>query len=183
MLKLKDNPAIVTPGVQSLTELIGTWYVARTRARFEKAFAWDMYSHGIGYFLPMREKIIFSGGRRRCIMIPLFPLYVFFCGTESSRYTAMTTNRICQTIEVVDQDRLIEDLSNIERAIICKAVVDQYPRLPVGSACRINSGPMTGVEGVIIQRKDSKACMVLEVEILGQGIVVEIDSDLLEPLN
>jgi hypothetical protein len=42
---------------------------------------------------------------------------------------------------------------------------------------------MTGIEGVVIQRKDSKACMVLEVEILGQGIVVEIDSDLLEPLN
>jgi transcription antitermination factor NusG len=116
-------------------------------------------------------------------MVPLFPLYVFFCGTESSRYTAMTTNRLCQTIEVTDQDSLIDELTNVEKALLNKAVIDQYPRLPVGVNCRISSGPMVGVEGVVIQRKDAKACMVLEVKILGQGVVVEIDSDLLEPLD
>jgi len=57
MLRLSDNPAILTPEVQSVTELSGTWWVAHTKARFEKAFAWDMLSHGIGYFLPMRVKM------------------------------------------------------------------------------------------------------------------------------
>jgi len=72
MLKLSENPAILTPEVQSLVELGGTWWVAHTKARFEKAFAWDMSNRGIGYFLPMREKIIFSGGRKRRVMAPLF---------------------------------------------------------------------------------------------------------------
>ena len=53
----------MTPGIESLRDLSGTWWVAHTKARFEKVFAWDMLSHGIGYFLPMREKVIFSGGR------------------------------------------------------------------------------------------------------------------------
>jgi len=140
-----------------------------------------MFNHGIGYFLPMREKIIFSGGRKRCIMAPLFTSYVFFCGTEDDRYTALTTNRVCQTIEVADQDGLIEELVGIEKALLSKAVIDNYPRLPVGSHCRIISGPMMGIEGVVIKRKDTKARMVIEVTILGQGAVVEIDSDLLEP--
>lgn len=131
----------------------------------------------------MREKIIFSGGRRRCVMVPLFPLYVFFCGTELSRYTAMTTNRICQTIEVVDQDGLIEELSNIERAILNKAIIDQYPSFPIGRRCRIISGPMVGIEGVFVGRCNEKARMVLEVTILGQGTLVEVDADLLEPLE
>lgn len=182
MLKLSENPAILTPEIQSLTELTGTWWVARTKARFEKAFAWDMFSRGIGYFLPMREKTIFSGGRKRRVMVPLFTSYVFFCGTEPDRYTAMTTNRLCQTIEVVDQDCLIEELARIEKALLSKAVIDQYPRLPVGGRCRIISGPMMGTEGVVVERKDAKARMVLEVTILGQGAVVEIDADLLEPL-
>lgn len=183
MLKMSENPAILTPEVQSLNELTGTWWVAYTKPRFEKAFAWDMLSRGIGYFLPMREKITFYGGRKRHVMVPLFTSYVFFCGTESDRYTAMTTNRLCQTIEVVDQDSLIEELANIEKALLSKAIIDNYPRLPIGGRCRIISGPMMGTEGVVIERKDAKARMVLEVTILGQGAVVEIDSDLLEPME
>ena len=181
MLKLSENPAILTPQVQSLAELTGTWWAAYTKPRFEKALAWALFNHRIGYFLPMREKIVFSGGRKRRMMIPLFTSYVFFCGSERDRYTALTTNRVCQTIEVADQDGLIEELVNIERALLSKAVIDNYPRLPIGSHCRIISGPMMGIEGVVIKRKDAKARMVLEVTMLGQGAVVEIDSDLLEP--
>ena len=33
MLRLSDNPAILTPEVQSVTELSGTWWVAHTKAR------------------------------------------------------------------------------------------------------------------------------------------------------
>jgi len=72
MLKLSDNPAILTPEVDSLTKLAGTWWIAHTRPRFEKVFAWDMLKRGIGYFLPMREKITFSGGRKRRVLVPLF---------------------------------------------------------------------------------------------------------------
>ena len=180
MLKLSENPAILTPEVESLTELSGTWWVAHTKARFEKAFAWDMLSYGIGYFLPMREKVIFSGGRKRRVMIPLFTSYVFFCGTEKDRYTALTTNCLCQTMEVFDQEDLICELTAIEKALLSKADLDMYPHLPVGSRSRVISGPMMGTEGVVIERKNAKARMVLEVTILGQGAVMEIDADLLE---
>ncbi len=182
MLKLSENPAILTPEVKSLTELGGTWWVAHTKPRFEKVFAWDMISHGIGYFLPMREKVIFSGGRKRRVMIPLFTSYVFFCGTETDRYTALTTNRICQTIEVIDQDGLIRELASVEKALLSKAIIDHYPHFPIGAHCRITSGPMIGTEGIVIERKDAKARMVLEITILGQGAVIEIDADLLEPV-
>jgi transcription antitermination factor NusG len=183
MLKLSENPPILTPEVGSLTELAGAWWVAHTKARFEKVFAWDMLSRGIGYFLPLRKKVIFSGGRKRRVLTPLFPSYVFFCGGEKDRYAAMTTNRLCQTIEVVDQESLIKELVRIEKALLSKAIIDHYPRLPVGGRGRIISGPMTGIEGVVIERIDAKARMVLEVTILGQGAVVEVDADILEPMD
>ncbi|TKJ34786.1 MAG: hypothetical protein CEE38_16635 [Planctomycetes bacterium B3_Pla] len=183
MLKLSENPAILTPQVQSLTELVGTWWVAHTKARFEKAFARDMSGHGIGYFLPMREKTIFSGGRKRRVMIPFFTSYVFVCGTEPDRYTALTTNRLCQMIDVIDQDGLIRELSRIEKALLSGAVIDHYPHLPVGDRCRVVSGPMMGTEGVVVERRDEKAHMVLEVTILGQSTVVEVDADLLAPVE
>lgn len=180
MLKLSENPTILTPKVESLTQIHGTWWVAHTKARFEKAFAWDMFGRGIGYFLPMREKVTFSGGRKRRVMIPLFTSYVFFCGTEKDRHTALTTNRLCQTIEVFDQKDLICELAAIEKALLCKVDLDIYPHLTVGSRSRIISGPMMGTEGVVIERRISTARIVLEVTILGQGVVMEIDADILE---
>ena len=183
MLSLSENPSILTPEVESLTELRGTWWIAYTRPRFEKAFARDLCSHGIGYFLPMYEKTIFSGGRNRHLMSPLFKSYVFFCGTEQDRYMAMRTNRLCHTVDVADQEQLIEDLAGIESALLCKAVIDGYPGLPVGNRCRIISGPMRNTEGVVVERKCARARMVIEVTILSQGALVEIDADLLESLE
>jgi len=183
MLRVSENPPIVSPEAESLSEMVGTWWLAHTKARFEKVFAWDMLSHGIGYFLPMREKVTFSGGRKRRVMMPLFPSYVFFCGDEEDRYAAMTTNRLCQAIEVVDRDGFVEELAGIEGALISKAVVDHYPQLPVGARGRIISGPMMGIEGTIVEKRSAKARMVLEVTILGQGAVVEVDADLLEAIK
>jgi hypothetical protein len=183
MLSLSENPSILTPKVKSLTELTGTWWIAYTRPRFEKAFARDLCGLGIGYFLPMYEKTIFSGGRDRHLFSPLFTSYVFFCGTEQDRHAAMRTNRLCYTMDVVDQKQLIEELASIEAALLSKAVVDAYPGLPIGSRCRIVSGPMENIEGVVVEKKHTRARVVIEVTILTQGALVEIDADLLEPLG
>lgn len=183
MLKPSENPPILSPDVNSVSELEGPWLVAHTKARFEKVFAWDMLDQGIGYFLPLREKVIFSGGRKRRLMMPLFAGYVFFCGTEEQRYRALATNRLCQTIDVVDQQGLIYQLESIHKALLSNAVIDSYPELPVGKRARVKNGPMMGLEGIIIEKCNSQARMVLEVSILGQGALVEIDADILEPLE
>ena len=95
----------------------------------------------------------------------------------------MRTNRLCYTMDVVNQEQLIEELAGIESALLSKAVIDAYPGLPIGSRCRIISGPMKNIEGVIVERKCARARMVIEVTILTQGALVEIDADLLEPLE
>lgn len=183
MLSLSENPSILSPDVESLAELHGTWWIAYTRPRCEKAFAHDLSSLGIGYFLPMYEKTIFSGRRNRHLMSPLFSSYVFFCGSEQDRYAAMRTNRLCYTMDVVDQERLVEELAGIKSALLSKAVIDRYPCLPNGRRCRVISGPMKNVEGIVVERKCARARMVIEVTILAQGALVEIDADLLEPLE
>ena len=183
MIKFTDNPPILTPGFESLADIDGTWWVAYTKAHSEKAFAWNLNSRGIGYFLPMCEYVIFSGGRNRRGMKLLFPSYVFFCGSDEDRYTAMTTNRLIQVIDVADQLGLVSQLMIIEKWLLFKGDLDPYPYRPVGSRCRVISGPMMGTEGVVVERKDAKARMVHEVTIVGQGVVMEIDADLLEPVS
>ena len=182
MLKFSDNPPIVSPSTSAVTDFAGRWWVAHTKARNEKAFAWDLVNRGIGYFLPLVERVTVSGGKKRRGMMPLFPSYVFFCGDDVARYNAMTTNRLCQTLEVVDQQGLVSDLSAIERVLAGKAELDLYPYAATGRRCRITRGPFKDLEGVVIQRKTT-ARLVLEVAMLGQGASLEIDADLLEPAD
>lgn len=180
MLKLADNPPVLPNGIHSLSELPGTWYIAHTKARNEKAFAWDLAAAGVGYYLPMISRVHFSGGRKRHVLKPLFPSYVFFNGDEPQRYRALTTNRLCQVISVTDQPALARELLAIEQAINSKVSIDLYPFAAVGQRVRIAAGPLMGLEGIVVER-GKLSRIVLQVSMLGQGAAVQTDADLLEP--
>jgi transcriptional antiterminator RfaH len=182
MLKAADNPPMLLPGARAVGELRGQWWVAHTRPRFEKAFAWDLAERHVGYFLPMVERIIFSGGRKRRIKLPLFPSYVFVCGSEDDRRNSLGTDRLCRTIAVADQSRLRNELMQLERALSANAPLDLYPFAAVGRRCRVRAGAMIGVEGIVIERWGVTR-LVLEVRTLGQVVAVEIETDLLEPAD
>ena len=139
MLKPSDNPPILCPWAEGTADLRGTWWVAHTKSRNEKAFAWDLLRSDIGYFLPLYEHVHVSGGRKRRVMMPLFPSYIFVCGDDEDHVKAMRTNRVCQTIRVVDQKELLSELQIIEKAVTGKAELDPYPHVAVGQTCRITS--------------------------------------------
>jgi hypothetical protein len=182
MLKVSENPPIKPASVERLSALDGDWWVAHTRARSEKALAWDLIDSDIPYFLPLAEKLTYSGGRKRRVLVAVFPSYVFFCGDSEVRYRVMTTNRVCQTIPVLQRDRFVSELEAIDRAMESRFELDLYPFATVGRRCRVRQGPLMGIEGTIIQKHDVTR-LVLQVSMLGQGVGLEIAPDLLEPLD
>jgi transcription antitermination factor NusG len=182
MLQLNENPPGVFPG-ETLTMMgVGTWWVAHTKSRFEKAFAWDLARRGVSYFLPMVERSFVSGGRKRTGMYPLFPSYVFCCGSREDRVSAMMTNRICQIIEVKDQARLLEELTQIEKALRFGEGIELIPSMPVGARCRVTAGALEGLEGVVMEHLP-RMRLALNVSILGQSVGVEIDRENLEHIQ
>ena len=179
MLALADNPPVLSPGIGSIAEAAGPWWVAHTKARFEKSFAADLLARDIAYFLPMRERVFVSGGRRRHGMAPLFPAYVFFSGGSDDRYRAIATGRLCQVLRVVDQAGLVAELDALHRALEGRAPLEPYPHAAVGRRCRVTAGPFRGLEGTVV-RWEGRTRIVLQVGILGRGASMEIHPDLLE---
>ena len=182
MLKFSETPPILYPDVASVANISGLWWVAHTKARNEKALAWNLMQAQISYFLPLREKLTVRKGRRYKSLLPLFSGYVFFCGDSDCRYRALTTNRIAQVIEVKDQDSLIHELIQIYTALSKGVRLDPHPYLKKGDRCRVTAGPLAGMEGLLMQKKNLTK-LVLKVDILGQAAAVEIDADLLEPVD
>jgi hypothetical protein len=186
MLKHEDNPPAISIGrAPSVRNVSGRWWVAHTKARFEKSFAFDLRGRGVGYFLPFIERVYVSGGRRRRTLLPLFPSYVFFCGGESERAAALATGRLCQVIPVRDQARFTDEIAAVEQAVRNGVALNPHTGLAVGRRCRITGGPLENLCGVLVRRGGGAAVaqVVLDVSMLGQGALVEIDPILLEPAD
>jgi hypothetical protein len=182
VIKLADNPPMLFPAGETVESLRGTWWLAHTKPRCEKAFAWDLHAAGIPYFLPMITRVIYSGGRKRRVMSPLFSSYVFINGGAEARHRALLTGRLCQIIPVLDQEQLTAELSQVGRVLAGEAMLDPYPFAAVGRRCRVRGGPFARIEGTVIER-ESVTRLVLQVSLLGQGIALQIDTDLLERIE
>ena len=179
MLKSKDNPPILWPLDQSFSDSSTNWWVAHTKSRFEKSFAWDLKRLDIPYFLPMVQRVTIAAGKKRTSLMPLFPGYVFFSGGEMQRYTALTTGRICATIKATDQGQLLTELDYISRALASDLTIDSYAFAAVGKRVRITKGALRGIEGIVLDNHNPTR-MVMQVSMLGQGASLEISADLLE---
>lgn len=180
MLRIDENPPPLTPGFRSVREFAGLWWVGHTKARFEKAFAWDLLRAGVAFYLPMIERHRYSGGRRRLVLWPLFPSYVFFCGDDEARYAALATDRLCSIITVTDQARFVDEIAAIERAVSARLPISFYPHAVPGRWCRVVRGPFAGFEGQVL-RVRKRAWIVLQVAALGTSALVETDLDAVEP--
>ena len=182
MLKESENPPIIWPEVQSIRDFTGLWWVAHTKSRNEKALAHDLVAKNIRYFLPMTWKVQRRSHRTLRSLLPLFSGYLFFCGQETERVELLRTNRVANVIIVKDQEKLLKELIQFEQALRAGAPLTPYKFIKAGQRCRVIAGPLLGLEGIVIQIKNVSR-LVLQIDMLGQAASVEIDVDLIEPID
>jgi transcription antitermination factor NusG len=182
VLKESENPPIIWPEDKSVGQFEGTWWVAHTKSRNEKALAWQLANHGVQYFLPMSWKVSRKKQRTFRSLLPVFPGYLFFCGEENDRLEVLKTNRIASLIPVHDQERLVSELAPIETVLQAGEILLPHDYLKAGQRCRVIAGPLMGAEG-IVESSPKGSRLILQVEMLGQAASVEIDLDMVEKIE
>lgn len=182
MLKLSDNPPVIWPEERNISEFNGIWWVVHTKSRNEKALAHDLIRKEINYFLPMTWKTRYRSGRKIRSLLPLFSGYLFFAGTENQRVQVLKTNRAASLIKVKDQQKLIDELSQIEKAIRSGADLTPHHYIKQGQFCKVIAGPLANLKGIVLKTK-TYTRLLLQVDILGQAACVEIDTDMIEVID
>ncbi|MFB0524391.1 MAG: transcription termination/antitermination NusG family protein, partial [Phycisphaerae bacterium] len=180
--KESENPPIIWPEVESIRDFTGSWWVAHTKSRNEKALAHDLIGRNISYFLPMTWRIWRRSRRTMRSLLPLFSGYLFFCGGENQRLELLRTNRVANIIEVKDQQQLLGELMQVEQALRAGAPLTPYKYIKAGQRCRVIAGPLFGLEGIIVKTKNVTR-LVLQIDMLGQAASVEIDIDMIEVID
>lgn len=158
------------------------WWVLYTKARQEKSVARQLLGCRIPFYLPLVRKNLLYRGRKLQSHIPLFAGYVFLFGSEEERRRSLTTNRISRVLPVPNQAELYRDLSQVLRIIDSEADLAIEPRLAPGQRVRIRAGSLAGLEGTVVSRQRVSR-LVVAVNFLRQGVSVEIDDFLLEPVD
>lgn len=160
----------------------GAWFVLHTRSRQEKILANELASMRVSHYLPLVRRQRVYGARKAIVEEPLFPGYVFLFGDADQAYQADRTKRVANIIRVTDQRRLECELQNIKLALSHNAPLDPYPYLVKGVRVEVRSGPFQGLQGIIEDRaKDSR--LILQVDVLGSAVTLEIHGAMVEPIG
>jgi transcription antitermination factor NusG len=165
-----------------IVRAVGRWWVLHTRARNEKHVASKLAQHRVLHYLPLVQVHHTYAKRKVAFSVPLFPGYVFLCGEHGDCDAARRTHRVANILYVEDQRRLRAELQHVHRAIAGSRTVELFPSLQVGQRCRITSGALAGLEGIVV-RQGRHCRMYLSVSALGQSASVEVDAALLEVID
>ncbi len=164
--------------------LEGTWWVAHTRSRNEKILARELHQLDIFNYLPLKQKTTRSRrtGRKSFSTVPVFAGYLFLNATELQRQQVLTTNRVANMLFVAAQDQLVTQLRNVQRVIGTDAGFEQFDSIRVGQWVRVIDGPLEGVEGQVVKQL-GKLRLAVNVDILGQSVLAEVNSPMLEAID
>jgi transcriptional antiterminator RfaH len=149
-------------------------WVLHTRPRQEKSLARQLHGNRIPFYLPCISRRLRYRDRVMTSHVPLFPGYVFLRGDNDARVAALETSRVIQAIHVIDQDRLWQDLRQINQLIATGEPITPEERLVPGSIVEIRNGPLTGLRGKIL-RSASGNRFVVEVDFIHKGASLIID--------
>lgn len=166
------DPAAGTPGAQ--------WYALYTRSHCEQLVFEQLTAKRYHLFLPKVEIWSRRAGKRHRIDVPMFPSYLFLRhAIDKESYIEIRKARGLVRLLGERWDRLSivpdVEVAAIETVLQAHLPVFSHTFLREGQRVRITRGPLTGVEGILVQYKPTKGLLVLSVELLQRSIAVEVD--------
>jgi transcription antitermination factor NusG len=161
-----------------------TWHALYTRHQHEKTVHQILTTKGFETLLPLYQTARRWKDRTKVLSLPLFPCYVFLKGGLERRVDIMTTPGIHALVSSAGQPVAISpnEIDAIRRAVESGLHVEPHPLLNCGEWVRVKAGPLAGVQGILVRKKNLYR-LVLSVPILGKAAAVEVDAFLVERLS
>jgi transcription antitermination factor NusG len=158
------------------------WYVAQTCARHEKRIAAQCDARGIEYFLPLYETVSRWKDRRVRLQLPLFPGYIFVRVPLRERLRALEIPSIACLVGFggLPVPMPDHDMEAMRNGLTSQLRAEPHPYLTAGRRVRIKSGPLAGLEGILLRKKGSFR-FVLSIDLIQRSLVADVDIADVEP--
>jgi len=163
------------------TPCVSLWHALYTRHQHENVVAQALSGKGFEVFLPQYRAVHRWKDRQKEMLLPLFPNYVFIRGGLDRMLSIVTTPGVHSLVSwgARPADIPAEEIETVRRLVESPLQVEPHPFLKCGDLVRIKSGPLEGIEGILV-RKTRGFRLVLSVEMLSRSAAVEVDVNMVE---
>jgi transcription antitermination factor NusG len=159
------------------------WYAIYTRHQHERAVGDALAKKGFDVFLPLYQSTRWWKDRRKILSLPLFPSYVFIHGEIDRQLQIVTTPGVYSIVTVAGHVAVIpgHEIDAVKR-MENSLRVEPHPFLKCGDRVRVFSGPLQGIEGVLVRIRNLFR-LVVSVEMLQKSVAVEVEASIVERVS
>ncbi len=163
------------------------WYALHTRSHFERKVHDALSGKAIESFLPCIQKISRRKDRRKTIMAPILPGYVFV----HSNLDPQEHVNILKTVGVVRMITFMnkpvpandEEISSLMILDGTDLNVTNRDYMMKGDRVRIMNGPLKGMVAYYLRHREKSSIVVVSIELLHRSLEVEIEGWELEKID
>ncbi|HUN55847.1 MAG TPA: UpxY family transcription antiterminator [Smithella sp.] len=158
-----------------------SWYVVHTRSRHEYKVNSRFIQKNLTTFLPEIESWSRQKDRKKKILTPLFPGYVFIQTSLLDNETKLTILKTAGVVCILGKKEKAEaipvpdnKIDAIRQFVNSKTEIFtiQFPQL--GEPARIIDGPFAGIEGTVVRRNVEKELFVVSIELLQRVVAIQL---------
>ncbi len=152
------------------------WYAAYTSANHEKRVAQQLGQRSVEHFLPVYESERRWKDRRVRLQMPLFPGYVFVRMALRERVRVQQIPGVARLVGFGGMPKALpeEEIEVLRAGLALGIRAKPHPFLTIGRRVRVSSGPLRGLEGIILRRKN-RTRFILSFDLITRSVAVEID--------
>lgn len=159
------------------------WYAAYTCPRHEKRIAEQLQQRTIESFLPLYETVRRWKDRRVRLQLPLFPGYVFVRIALKNRLSVLGIPGVVRLVGFNGSPVALpqDEIETLRKGLTGRVCAQPHPYLRVGHRVRITTGPLQGLEGILLQRKRNLR-VILSIDLLMRSIMADLGAWEVEPV-
>jgi transcription antitermination factor NusG len=164
----------------------GSWYALWTHSHCEQLVNDQLEHQGFTPFLPTVDVWSRRRGVRRLLKAPMFPGYLFLRHRmDKESYVRLQRVRGLAKILGERWDRLVEipesEMNPVRAAAAARCRVLPFPYLREGQRARVVRGPLTGIEGILVESRPDRGLLILSVHLLQRSVAMCVDATTVAP--
>jgi len=157
------------------------WYALQVKSRFEKVVSMHLQGKGYRDYLPLYKSRRRWSDRVKEIDLPLFPGYVFCRFDVRDKLPILIIPGVMSLVSFGSGAISIPDveIDGVQNIVNSGLNYGPFPFMSAGSPVRVRYGPLRGLEGRVVEVKNSYQ-LVISVTMLSRSVSVAIDRECVE---
>jgi transcription termination/antitermination protein NusG len=161
--------------------MVGTadpqWYAAYTSANHEQRVAKQLGVRLVEHFVPLYESLRRWKDRKVRLQRPLFPGYVFVRLALRERLRVLQVPGVVRLVGFNGMPCALPDseIEALKSGLASGARVEPHLFQTVGRRVRVKAGPLEGLQGIVVRRKN-RVRLIISLDLIQRAAAVEVEA-------